>query len=53
MSTVRESKRAHHGRASKKAPTPRRRVVAELTKIAETIEALNGQLEALTRRGAR
>ena len=53
MSTVRRSKRAHYGRVSKKTPKPRRRVVAELTKIAETIEALNGQLEALARRGAR
>ena len=53
MARISDPKRAHYVRASKKAPTPRRRVVAELTKIAETIEALNGQLEALTRRGAR
>ena len=54
MTNVRESKRAHHGRASKKAPKPRRRtIVAELTLVAEEIERLNDQLFALSRRGAR
>jgi hypothetical protein len=54
MTILPDPNRVPQRRAPKKRPTTRRKtVVAELTRIAEEIEALNGQLEALVSRGAR
>jgi hypothetical protein len=54
MSTLDERKPDPQERASRKRqPARRKSFVAEATRIAEQIEALNVQLEALIRRGAR